>query len=721
MDSSFKRASFKLPPGVNIDNINEMNNNNMNTAPAPAPAPIPTPQPTTTTTTAPQRKVTFGSRVRAQEINATPTPTTPAPAPTTTPSENDTAKKDDFDFDPVPVSRPRATRAATMIPSNMLGDKRPIRPLGKGFIGADRQTPKPETDNNNNGNNNNNNNNNDNNNNNNNNDDDDEDEDDDEYSNVSAPSWNSVLSKAKTNTMNSRKRSGMIHDFVDVNIKNDSGGENSANTTSEDGSSSRRGTLRKAIVIGTHNPQPQQEDDVEETTSRISSLDLANVQRPRPQYHTIDPASIPQWKKNNEDLVNTMEQQQQQPQQPQQPQQQQSTVGGLFNSILKKQPNNNANNAQRLTRAEAEYNEYLTKSKSQRFPEIEALNFIYPAGKDNLGRTIIVIIASHLPVREMDMERVLLYTISIMDPVVEEEYVLVYVHTNMNNSNKPSMAWMKKVYTIFNRKYKKNLKGLYIVHPTTWIKFTLGIFKHFLSSKFWKKLTYIDDLGELFKTFPREQLALPNAIMMHRPAGKKSQPIFGAPLEDVINRPDNPGEIPVLFEKGIAYLSRRGLQVEGLFRLSGANSQIKSLRQGFDQGEDVDLEDVEDVHTVAGLLKLYLRELPSPLFPFDLYSSFIEISKGEQTKPQKVESLKLLLSLLPPANKALSKHLFKFLGKVIENSSVNKMNSVNLSIVFAPNLLKDKEGNVMDAVADAQFVNQVVQLILDNINILFNY
>jgi len=708
-NNRFKRASFKLPAGTKIEDQQQQQQQTQPT------------QPTQQENT-PPRKVTFGSRK--------PVPPTPTPTPVST-QDNPLQKQDsveDFDLDPVPVTRPRTNRAATMIPSAMLkNDHRRGLKIGvdrsnfnyhengggKPLIGVDRNSIDSKEDD----------------------DDDDDDEDEDEIAKNSAASWSNIMNKTKSNNLNSINRNSLLTSDL-----HSSGGDgtnkkgtltqpiqlNGSGSDENGGGESRRATLRKPIIIGTHQiqPQPTQDDDededLEKLTRDISSLDLAYVPRPKQQYHTIDPASIPQWKKNNEELIK--EQQQQQQQQPTQS----SGVGGIFSSILKASPlnrqnnNNNTNNSNRITKAEAEYNEYLGKARNQVFPDIEALNFIYPAGKDNLGRTVIVIIASHLPVKETDMDRVLLYTISIMDPVVEEDYVLVYVHTNMNNSNKPSFAWMKKVYTIFNRKYKKNLKGLYIVHPTTWIKFTLGLFKHFLSSKFWKKLAYIDDLTDLFSKFPREQLGLPNSIMTFRPSGKKLPPLFGAPLEDVVNRPDNTSDIPMIFEKGLFYLERRGLQVEGIFRLSGANSQIKSLKQGFDAGEDVDLEDVEDVHTVAGLLKLYLRELPTPLFPFDTYSSFIEISKDtSSSKQEKIESVKLLFSLLPPANKALAKSLFKFLSKVIENSHINKMNSVNLSIVFAPNLLKDKENNILNVVADAQFVNQVVQLILDNSHQLF--
>ncbi len=42
----------------------------------------------------------------------------------------------------------------------------------------------------------------------------------------------------------------------------------------------------------------------------------------------------------------------------------------------------------------------------------------------------------------------------------------------------------------------------------------------------------------------------------------------------------------------------------------------------------VDMSQVEDINTVAGLLKMYLRELPQPLLPYELYSRFINAASG---------------------------------------------------------------------------------------------
>ena len=66
-----------------------------------------------------------------------------------------------------------------------------------------------------------------------------------------------------------------------------------------------------------------------------------------------------------------------------------------------------------------------------------------------------------------------------------------------------------------------------------------------------------------------------------------------------------------------------GLEVEGIIRLSGRLSQIEYFKDLYNQGLPVDLKSCPDPHTIAGLLKLYLRELPEPLLTFDLYDKII--------------------------------------------------------------------------------------------------
>jgi len=51
-------------------------------------------------------------------------------------------------------------------------------------------------------------------------------------------------------------------------------------------------------------------------------------------------------------------------------------------------------------------------------------------------------------------------------------------------------------------------------------------------------------------------------------------------------------------------------------------ADIQATKEKFDTGQDVNLSALSP-HCVAGLLKLYFRELPEPLLRFELYEIFV--------------------------------------------------------------------------------------------------
>lgn len=64
-----------------------------------------------------------------------------------------------------------------------------------------------------------------------------------------------------------------------------------------------------------------------------------------------------------------------------------------------------------------------------------------------------------------------------LDKFVEQDYSLVYFHYGLTSKNKPTLSWLWHAYRAFDRKYKKNLKKLYLVHPTGFIKLVWQLFK----------------------------------------------------------------------------------------------------------------------------------------------------------------------------------------------------------------------------------------------------
>jgi hypothetical protein len=71
-------------------------------------------------------------------------------------------------------------------------------------------------------------------------------------------------------------------------------------------------------------------------------------------------------------------------------------------------------------------------------------------------------------------------------------------------------------------------------------------------------------------------------------------------------------------------------------------------RQFNEDAADIKLE---DVHDVAGVLKLYLRKLPAPLIPFGSYADFIAAGQKFNAKDERRWArFKELVAVLPKEN-----------------------------------------------------------------------
>jgi hypothetical protein len=125
--------------------------------------------------------------------------------------------------------------------------------------------------------------------------------------------------------------------------------------------------------------------------------------------------------------------------------------------------------------------------------------------------------------------------------------------------------------------------------------------------------------------------------------------MFCRPLDDTMAVECRLGGryVPLLIHKCAEFIRKHGLSEVGVFRLPGQATRVQEMREIFNQGVQYDFEDSEDVHTVASLLKLYLRELPVPLVEFSLYDSFSKATRWYNTKPEETvkEFRRLLLKL----------------------------------------------------------------------------
>ncbi|PNJ37293.1 PRR5-ARHGAP8 isoform 1 [Pongo abelii] len=257
--------------------------------------------------------------------------------------------------------------------------------------------------------------------------------------------------------------------------------------------------------------------------------------------------------------------------------------------------------------------------------------------------------------------------------------------------------------------YKKNLKALYVVHPTSFMKVLWNILKPLISHKFGKKVTYFNYLSELHEHLKYDQLIIPPEVLrydeklqsLHEgrtlPPTKTPPPRpplptqqFGVSLQYLKDK--NQGDlIPPVLRFTVTYLREKGLLTEGLFRRSASVQTVREIQRLYNQGKPVNFDDYGDIHIPAVILKTFLRELPQPLLTFQAYEQVLGITCVESSL--RVTRCRQILCSLPEHNYVVLRYLMGFLHAVSRESIFNKMNSSNLACVFGLNLIWPSQGS----------------------------
>ncbi|XP_065438927.1 rho GTPase-activating protein 12 isoform X1 [Chrysemys picta bellii] len=201
-----------------------------------------------------------------------------------------------------------------------------------------------------------------------------------------------------------------------------------------------------------------------------------------------------------------------------------------------------------------------------------------------------------------------------------------------------------------------------------------------------------------------------------REKGYIKDQVFGSSLTSLCQRENS--SVPKFVKLCIEHVEEHGLDVDGLYRVSGNLAVIQKLRFAVNHDEKLDLNDSkwEDIHVITGALKMFFRELPEPLFTYNHFNDFVNAIKQEPR--QRVHAVKDLIKQLPKPNQDTMQILFRHLRRVVENGEKNRMTYQSVAIVFGPTLLKpEKEtGNIA---VHTVYQNQIVELILLELNSIF--
>lgn len=180
--------------------------------------------------------------------------------------------------------------------------------------------------------------------------------------------------------------------------------------------------------------------------------------------------------------------------------------------------------------------------------------------------------------------------------------------------------------------------------------------------------------------------------------------LFNATIFRSITRNLSIIAVPPLLRVCSKCIEHRGI-VDGIYRLSGISSNIRALKLAFEisianhkRYDEVDVTfpiEVsdpnvrQDVHSVSSLLKLYFRELPDPLCTYKLYEDFLAAAKVPEDL--RLSAMRQVVKNLPKENARTLEYLMRHLFKVSLKGHETGMTAKNLAIVWAPNLLRNKD------------------------------
>ncbi|CAH7671936.1 hypothetical protein PPACK8108_LOCUS6788 [Phakopsora pachyrhizi] len=188
--------------------------------------------------------------------------------------------------------------------------------------------------------------------------------------------------------------------------------------------------------------------------------------------------------------------------------------------------------------------------------------------------------------------------LSVISPITSVGPYLFIIFASPSD-NAPTLKQVVSSYLIPDCSTWKNLKSLYVLHPSFWSKLTMQVFHDgIVSWKMANKIRWINTLSELANHVQINQYSDGNQWSLRLT-----------------------GSCPGLEELYVT----AGLNLEGLFRRPPSSTTLRIVREAYNRGHPVNLINYQDLaHLLASLLKLFLRSLPHAIFGGELFERIRE-------------------------------------------------------------------------------------------------